>query len=83
MDQPILNYMIWSGKATKEGIKYKLTGCNEGFFTMQWCIKGKNILFNEHKQIVSIEGTVPAYIHQYNRYESLQNLLFEKCHITG
>lgn len=81
MDQPILNYLIWSGNAKKHGIEYQLTGCNGGFFTMQWCIKGKNILYNEHGQITSLENTVPVYIHQYNRYDQLQKELFAKCGI--
>lgn len=80
-DQPILNYIIWTGIAAENGIKYKFTGCNDGFFTMQWCIKGKHINFNEHGQIVSLENTVPVYIHQYNRYPELTNHLYSSCGI--
>ena len=81
MDQPILNYLVWNGNLKNEGINYTFTGCNDGFFTMQWCVKNRDVLFNEHGQIVSLEGTVPVYVHQYNRYHDITNYLFDKCGI--
>ena len=81
MDQPILNYLVWTGKLKEAGINYTFTGCNDGFFTMQWCVKNKNVLFNEHGQFVSLEDTVPVYVHQYNRYHDITNYLYEKCGI--
>ena len=72
LDQPIVNYIVWSGKLTQNGIKYKFTGCDDGFFTMQWCVLDSNILYNEYNQIISTEGSVPSYIHQYNRYPELE-----------
>ena len=76
-DQPILNHIVWSGLAKSLGIKYKLSGCDGGFFTMQWCVIDKNVLFNEHNQIISTGGSVPSYIHQYNRYQNLTKKLLE------
>lgn len=76
-DQPILNHIIWNDIAKMNGIKYKLSGCDGGFFTMQWCVLEKKVLYNEHNQIISNEGSVPSYIHQYNRYPNLTRKLFE------
>ncbi|EAY13900.1 hypothetical protein TVAG_028530 [Trichomonas vaginalis G3] len=79
MDQPILNYLVWTGALKENGIRYKITGCNEGFFTMQWCVKMREIRYNQYGQIISLEDTVPFYLHQYNRFPELQHLLYEKC----
>lgn len=76
-DQPILNHIVWSGLAKSKGIKYKLSGCDGGFFTMQWCVLDKNVLFNEHHQILSSSGSVPSYIHQYNRFPNLTKKLYD------
>jgi hypothetical protein len=68
MDQPILNWLVWTGRVAEEGIKYRLAGCDGGFFTMQWCVTEGNVLLNEYGQVVSIEGGVPSYLHQYDRH---------------
>jgi hypothetical protein len=35
---------------------------------MQWCVTEENVLMNEHGQVVSIEGAVLSYLHQYDRH---------------
>ncbi|OHS94259.1 hypothetical protein TRFO_39552 [Tritrichomonas foetus] len=80
-DQPILNYLIWNGLVEKAGIKYKLTGCDGGFFTVQWCVIEHTPLFNQHGQLVSTMNTVPSYVHQYNRLKPLTNYLFDICKV--
>lgn len=81
MDQPILNWLVWNEYVKKENISYELSGCDGGFFTMQWCVLEKKIIFNENQQIQSIGGNVPAYVHQYNRFPNLTKHLFQICNI--
>lgn len=81
MDQPILNYLVWNGLVDNEGIKYKLTGCDNGFFTVQWCVLEKTPLYNEHGQLISNFKAVPSYNHQYNRIPEMQEKMFTQCHI--
>lgn len=81
LDQPILNYLVWTGEVTKAGINYSLTGCDGGFLTVQWCVTEENVKFNEHNQITSDDGSVPSYIHQYNRIPAFQKQLFQICNI--
>jgi hypothetical protein len=81
LDQPILNYVVWSGVARRAGIRYRFTGCDDGFFTMQWCVLEANVLTNDAQQVVSVEGTVPSYLHQYDRNPHLKQDLFERCDI--
>jgi hypothetical protein len=83
LDQPILNYLVWSGSARAERIRYRFTGCDDGFFTMQWCVLEANVLKNEANQVVSIEGTVSSYVHQYNRNEPFAHELFARCDLQG
>jgi hypothetical protein len=79
MDQPILNYLLWSGMIDQANISYSLTGCHEGFFTVQWCVVERNVRYNEHGQVVSTMDTVPSYIHQYNRLQDLSNHFYDSC----
>jgi hypothetical protein len=53
MDQPMLNMIVWEGAASRAGIEYEFTGCDGGFFTVQWCALEQVVKFNEHGQIVS------------------------------
>lgn len=76
LDQPIVNYIVWTGKAREAGIQYKLSGCDGGFLTMQWCVVDQLVLRNQHNQIISSYGSVPNYLHQYNRFQELSNQLF-------
>lgn len=80
-DQPILNYLIWKGFVDKAGIKYSFTGCDGGYFTVQWCVLDKNIRFNEHNQIISLANSVPPFIHQYNRIDYLTDKLYRQCRL--
>ena len=81
LDQPILNVLVWMGNVTRAGIKYSFTGCDEGFFTAQWCALEKTINYNEYGQIISLKGTVPSYIHQYNRIDNLTQKLYQICRV--
>jgi hypothetical protein len=79
LDQPILNWLLWTGAIRKHGIRYRLSGCDGGFFTMQWCVTEGNVLMNEHGQVVSIEGAVPSYLHQYDRHPQFAAYVQEVC----
>lgn len=81
MDQPILNYLVWNGHVANEGIKYRLTGCDDGFLTVQWCVLENKPLYNSHGQIISQMKSVPSYIHQYNRLPPMMSRLYRQCHI--
>jgi hypothetical protein len=79
LDQPIVNHLVWKGDVTRAGIPYRLTGCDGGFFTMQWCVSEANVLLNEYNQVVSLEGSVPSFLHQYDRNAPFARKLFDAC----
>jgi hypothetical protein len=79
MDQPILNYLVWGGYVKEKGIRYRFTGCDGGFFTMQWCVLDGIVVRNEDGLLVSVEGSAPSYLHQYNRNNKLSKELFQSC----
>ena len=81
MDQPILNYLLWTGLIDANNIKYRFTGCEAGFMTIKWCVLNDNVKFNEYGQILSPTNTTPPYIHQYTRIDSLSSYLFKACGI--
>jgi hypothetical protein len=81
LDQPILNWLVWTGAVREAGIRYRLAGCDGGFFTMQWCVLEGNILRNDDNQIVSLEGSVPSYIHQHNRNARFSRDLLQICEL--
>jgi hypothetical protein len=78
-DQPILNYLVWSGQVRDAGIKYRFTGCDGGMMTLQWCVVNGEVRFNDAGQVLSPSNKVPAYLHQYPRLPSLQSYLFRSC----
>lgn len=77
-DQPIVNFLVWSGAVDKAGIQYELTGCNGNYLTMQWCLTG-TVPFNKNGRITSMIGSVPAFVHQYNRNKTLTRKLHRQC----
>ena len=81
LDQAILNYLVWTGEVQRYGINYSLTGCDGGFLTVQWCAIEDRLGENEHNQITSIRGTVPSYIHQYNRLPEYTKRFYKMCAI--
>jgi hypothetical protein len=81
LDQPIVNHLMWNGDIDRAGIKYGLTGCDGGFFTMQWCVSEAKVLLNEHNQVVSLGGIVPSYLHQYDRNAPFARALFTACRL--
>ena len=81
MDQPILNHLVWSGKLKAKGFKYRFTGCNGGFMTVQWCIVSQLVNINDKGQILSPAGQPPACIHQYNKIDKLEKYLYKACQI--
>jgi hypothetical protein len=82
MDQPILNYLVWNGHVQRAKVPYTLTGCDEGFFTVQWCVVERNVRYNQHRQVISVMNTVPSYIHQYNRLQKLSDHLYDSCRMS-
>jgi hypothetical protein len=83
LDQPILNYLLWTGEVDKRGIKYVLGGCDSGFYTMHWCVLEKQLTLNEDKVVVSRTGNPPFFLHQYNRIPEFDQYLFGKCSVRG
>ena len=81
-DQPILNYLIWSGKVDEKEVKYHFSGCDGGFATLKWCLINSEIKFNEYGQVILPSNNVPAYLHQYDRIPELSKYLYNACGIS-
>jgi hypothetical protein len=77
-DQPILNYLVWSGQASRAGINYRFVGCDGGMMTLQWCVVNKEVRFDQSGMLLSPSNTIPAYLHQYPRLDGLKEILFER-----
>jgi hypothetical protein len=52
-DQPILNFLVWSGRVKDAGIRYRFLGCDGGLMTLQLCVVNKVARFNDHAQVLS------------------------------
>ena len=78
-DQPIVNYLLWSGKIKDAGIKYNLAGCDGGFATLQWCTLNMRVDYNEYGQVVLPSKIVPPYVHQYPRIPGLTEHVTNAC----
>jgi hypothetical protein len=78
MDQPMFNYLVWNGHVQKANIPYILTGCDKGFFSVQWCVVERNVICNE-QAVIAVMNTVPSSIHQYNRLQKPSDHLYDRC----
>ena len=83
LDQPILNYLVWSGKVKDSGINFDFTGCNGNYLTMQWCLLNQVVYLDQENHILSEENTIPAFVHQYNRNKTLLEFLYQKCNVIS
>lgn len=83
LDQPIVNFLVYDKVLDENNIKYDITGCNGNFLTMQWCLIKDTIPMNQNKQVTSMVGTVPAFLHQYNRNKPLETQLRQRCRIRS
>jgi hypothetical protein len=81
MDQAMLNYLVRSGKVSEAGIRYRIVGCESDFFTMAWCVVDRRIDFNGGGEMVSRGGHVPAFVHQYNRFDALYLRWSRMCRV--
>ena len=80
-DQPILNWIVWSGQADEAGISYRFSGCDGGIMTVQWCVVNNEVRFNNYDQVLSPTNRVPALVHQYPRLEPLATHLNQYCRL--
>ena len=82
MDQPIVNYLYYTGLLKDIGINSTLYSCNDNVLNMQWCLYGRNPQISERGYTLSPNGkNEPAILHQYNRFEEHQKYLGELCDI--
>jgi hypothetical protein len=82
-DQPILTFLVWSGRVKDAGIRYRFLGCDGGLMTLRWCVVNKVVRFNERVQGISPSNTVPACLHQYPRLGGLMGGLYLVCGMTA
>ncbi|OHT05300.1 hypothetical protein TRFO_26997 [Tritrichomonas foetus] len=80
-DQPIVNYLVWNGFVDEIGIKYKLTGCENGLFTAQWCIINSKPVINNNSLVTTEYGSIPSFVHQYNRFPEIDRNYHQMCGI--
>ena len=82
MDQPIVNYLVYSGLLTDMGIDYKLFSCNDNVLNMQWCLYEKTPEISSMGYTLSPNGkNTPAILHQYNRFSEHMEYLGGLCDI--
>lgn len=81
-DQPIVNWLVYSGKLKDLGIEYKLISCDSDVLNMQWCLYGREPQLSKKEYVMSPNHRVePALLHQYNRFPDLMKKLGQKCGI--
>jgi hypothetical protein len=80
-DQPVLNYLLWTGAFALHGFNFTFTGCFNGIFTMHWCqgYGSTSLNLNDRRSVVTPKGDVPFVLHQYNRYQQMIDYLLRQC----
>ena len=82
-DQPIVNYLVYSGLLKDKGLKYELVSCNSNVLNMQWRLFNSKPKISEFRYVMSPDPqNQPAILHQYNRFPDVMNKLGEMCYIS-
>jgi hypothetical protein len=77
-DQPLLNWLVWSGRLKAIGVKYEIKSCCDGFFTLKYCSE-KGYMLNENGMLEGCGRKPLMFIHQYNRFPELAHHFSQLC----
>ena len=79
LDQAYHNYLLYSKKFERNGIKPKFFSCNSPILTMHYCFRRGNEHYTNERVLCPDGRTVPSIVHQYNLFEDAQYILHRIC----
>jgi hypothetical protein len=79
-DQPIFNWLLWTGKFRENRIQYVFVDCQDGVFTCQYCSRF-GYAFGKNGLIVGSNSMPLKFVHQYNRQPEMARHIAELCHV--
>jgi hypothetical protein len=80
-DQAILNYIVWAGVLGKLHIPFVIKHCCDGFATMVYCQDALS-RFTKDGRLMSCQGGVVAYVHQYNRIFNIAQIFYRRMNAS-
>lgn len=79
-DQPVFNYVIYKNHVLSTNIR--ILGCQSDFVTMEKCYNGIKPIIYKNKLLSPLPSGYPAFVHQYNRFETVDNHFQKICNVT-
>jgi hypothetical protein len=79
-DQPIINWLLWTGRFREHQIPYSFADCQTGVFTCQYCGK-LGYGFRDDGLVVGPDLAPLKFLHQYNRRDDMSRHIAHLCHI--
>lgn len=77
-DQAYQNYLLHTGAFERAGVRAEYLGCNSAIISMHYCSSNRKRVFQNN--VRGPDGrTVPALVHQYNRYGDVISLVDRLC----
>lgn len=77
-DQAYHNYLLHTGAFERAGVRAEYMGCNSPVLSMHYCSRHHNRIYQN--RVRGPDGTtVPALVHQYNRYRDAITLVDRLC----
>lgn len=80
-DQPQLNYMLYTGHFSENGLSYTFRTCND-VVTVETCMF-KTVDFKGINTIRSPNGSVPVMVHQFPHRECFVGLANQTCNVSN
>jgi hypothetical protein len=82
VDQPIVNWLVWTGQLRVENIKYDFRECGKSILMCKYCAKFE-YGFNENGLIFGNTSRLLIFLHQYNRIPELAEYVSRVCHVNA
>jgi hypothetical protein len=81
-DQPIINYLFYTGELRKAGISVKVLSCLGPVLTLAACPQ-KVLSVGNIKEGVNGENEIPYVVHQWKRRRQFRDMYVERCDMSA
>jgi hypothetical protein len=84
IDQPQINYLVWSGELEKAGIGFRTEGCNGTVNSMYYCPRHKIAFEKDFFDVSENAGFVNnAVMHHYKGWPSIVRNYYKRCRMVA
>jgi hypothetical protein len=80
-DQPIVNWMVWTGILARGGVNVKVFGCAGPILTLSNCSR-RLVDRGGVAEVVNSDGVIPHVLHQWKAFPEFRKPYLTRCHMS-